>query len=148
MDRCIPDVRVRTGRVAHGRWYGGLDAVANAITPKANASEAIPASWENRARKAWEYYLEEPLMKNCVNSWRTFTVGEAIKIAGDDEKVKHMASGGIALPVGKMPDKRHQRTLANVSLAAHQTNLESALDAGADHASEALNCSDASDKKL
>ena len=55
---------------------------------KVNASEAIPASWENRARKAWEYYLEEPLVKNCVNSWRTFAVGEEIKIAGDDEKVK------------------------------------------------------------
>ena len=67
-------------------------AAAAALDPsvfsKVNASEAIPASWEDRARKAWEYYLEEPLVKNCVNSWRTFAVGEEIKIAGDDEKVK------------------------------------------------------------
>jgi len=65
-------------------------AAAAALDPsvfsKGNASEAIPASREDRARKAWEYYLEEPLVKNCVNSWRTFAVGEEIKIAGDDEK--------------------------------------------------------------
>lgn len=67
-------------------------AAAAALDPsvfsKVNASESIPASWEDRARKAWEYYLEEPLVKNCVNSWRTFAVGDEIKIAGDDEKVK------------------------------------------------------------
>jgi hypothetical protein len=66
-------------------------AAAAALDPsvfsRVNASEAIPASWEDRARKAWEYYLEEPLVKNCVNSWRTFAVGDEIKIAGDDEKV-------------------------------------------------------------
>ena len=27
-------------------------------------------------------------MKNCVNSWRTFAVGDEIKIASDDEQVK------------------------------------------------------------
>ena len=59
-----------------------------------NATEAVPASWEERARKAWEYYLEEPLVKNCVNSWRTFAVGDEIKIASDDEEVK---SGAVEL---------------------------------------------------
>ena len=44
-----------------------LDAAAFS---RVNASEAIPATWEERARKAWEYYVEEPLVKNCVNSWR------------------------------------------------------------------------------
>ena len=52
-------------------------AAAAALDPsvfsRVNASEAIPASWEERARKAWEYYVEEPLVKNCVNSWRTIT---------------------------------------------------------------------------
>jgi hypothetical protein len=63
-------------------------ALDSSVFNKVNASEAVPASWEERARKAWEYYLEEPLVKNCVNSWRTFAVGDEIKIAGDDEKVK------------------------------------------------------------
>lgn len=49
---------------------------------------AIPRTWEERAKKAWEYYIEEPLIKNCVNSWRTFAVGDEIRITSDDEAVK------------------------------------------------------------
>jgi hypothetical protein len=63
----------------------GLDASAFS---KVNASDAVPATWEERARKAWEYYVEEPLVKNCVNSWRTFAVGDEIKITSDDETLK------------------------------------------------------------
>jgi hypothetical protein len=63
----------------------------SAAFSKVNASEAVPAIWEERARKAWEYYVEEPLVKNCVNSWRTFAVGDEIKIAGDDDKLKQEA---------------------------------------------------------
>ena len=55
---------------------------------KVNASDAVPGTWEERARKAWEYYVEEPLVKNCVNSWRTFAVGDEIKITSDDETLK------------------------------------------------------------
>ena len=67
-------------------------ATAAALDPsvfsKVSAIEAIPATWEERARKAWEYYIEEPLVKNCVNSWRTFAVGDEIKITSDDEDVQ------------------------------------------------------------
>jgi hypothetical protein len=63
-------------------------ALDSAAFSKVNASEAVPATWDERARKAWEYYVEEPLVKNCVNSWRTFAVGDEIKIAGDDDKLK------------------------------------------------------------
>lgn len=59
---------------------------------KVNATEAIPTSWEERARKAWEYYVEEPLVKNCVNSWRTFAVGDEIKITSDNEEFKTKAN--------------------------------------------------------
>ena len=57
-----------------------------------NATDAIPATWEERARKAWEYYTEEPLVKNCVNSWRTFAVGDEIRITSDDDAVKTEAN--------------------------------------------------------
>jgi hypothetical protein len=53
-------------------------ALDSAAFSRVNASEAVPATWEERARKAWEYYVEEPLVKNCVNSWRTFAVGDEI----------------------------------------------------------------------
>ncbi|ABB37719.2 hypothetical protein Dde_0918 [Oleidesulfovibrio alaskensis G20] len=66
-------------------------ALDSAAFAKVNAAEAIPATWEERARKAWEYYVEEPLVKNCVNSWRTFAVGDEIKITSDDETLKEQA---------------------------------------------------------
>jgi hypothetical protein len=68
-------------------------ALDGAVFSRLNATEGIPASWEERARKAWEYYLEEPLVKNCVNSWRTFAVGDEIRIACDNEDVKWEAVG-------------------------------------------------------
>jgi len=51
-------------------------------------SDAIPATWDERARKAWTYYVEEPLVKNCVNSWRSFAVGDEIRLTSDDAAVK------------------------------------------------------------
>lgn len=70
-------------------------ATAAALDPSTfaclNPIDAIPTTWEERARKAWEYYLEEPVVKNCTNSWRTFAVGDEIRIAADDEAVKDEA---------------------------------------------------------
>ena len=54
------------------------------VTP----TDPIPVTWEERARRAWTYYIEEPLVKNCVNSWRCFAVGDEIKLASDEEAVK------------------------------------------------------------
>jgi hypothetical protein len=66
-------------------------ALDGSVFSRVNATEAIPATWEERARKSWEYYLEEPLVKNCVNSWRSFAVGDEIKISCDEEDVKWAA---------------------------------------------------------
>ncbi|MCE5314023.1 MAG: hypothetical protein ABFD49_07110 [Armatimonadota bacterium] len=68
-------------------------ATAAALDPSAFAPinachSSIPASWEERAKRAWDYYIEEPLVKNCVNSWRTFAVGDEIRITSDDDSVK------------------------------------------------------------
>lgn len=60
---------------------------------KINADDVvIPVNWEDRAKKAWEYYIEEPLVKNCINSWRTFAVGDEIRISSDDDTVKTEAN--------------------------------------------------------
>ena len=41
-----------------------LSATAAALDGSAfssiNANESVPATWEERARKAWDYYVEEP----------------------------------------------------------------------------------------
>ena len=65
-----------------------LDA---AVFGRVSASHSVPAAWEDRARKAWEFYLEEPIVKNCVNSWRSFAVGDEIKLTSDDEDLKAAA---------------------------------------------------------
>ena len=66
-------------------------ALDSSVFSKIAAMDVIPRTWEERARKAWEYYLEEPLVKNCVNSWRSFAVGDDFKIACDDTDVKDEA---------------------------------------------------------
>ncbi|MEN6358263.1 MAG: hypothetical protein ABFD83_14415 [Armatimonadota bacterium] len=57
-----------------------------------NAIDVIPKTWEERAKKAWDYYVEEPLVKNCINSWRTFAVGDEIRISSNDDTVKTEAN--------------------------------------------------------
>jgi len=67
-------------------------ALDSSIFASVNAMDVIPKTWEERAKKAWEYYVEEPLVKNCVNSWRTFAVGDEIRITSDDDAVKSEAN--------------------------------------------------------
>ena len=50
--------------------------------------KGIPSDWKERARKAWEYYLEEPIVSNTINTWRTFAIGDQVKITADDESVR------------------------------------------------------------
>ena len=76
----VTDTPLATAAALDSNTFAGL-----------NPNEAIPATWEERARKAWEYYLEEPLVKNCVNSWRTFAVGDEIKLSSDVETLKDAA---------------------------------------------------------
>lgn len=52
---------------------------------------AIPAEWPERAKKAWEFYLEEPLVKNCINSWRAFGLGDEIRVTADEEGIQEQA---------------------------------------------------------
>jgi hypothetical protein len=61
-----------------------LDGTAFALV---QPTDAIPLAWEDRARKAWTYYVEEPLVKHCLNAWRAFAVGDAIRLTSDDEAV-------------------------------------------------------------
>lgn len=68
-----------------------IAALDSATFSAMNATDAIPPTWDERARKAWEYYTEEPLVKNCINSWRTFAVGDEIRVTSDDDTVKREA---------------------------------------------------------
>lgn len=84
-----PEMRDATGFIiAPMATAAALDG---SVFSKINATDVLPRTWEERARKAWEYYIEEPLVKNCVNSWRSFAVGDDVKIDCDSKDVKYEA---------------------------------------------------------
>ena len=56
------------------------------IFSRINAEQTIPRDWEARASKAWTYYIEEPLVKNCINSWRAFAMGDKLNIISQSKK--------------------------------------------------------------
>ena len=52
---------------------------------------AIPESTVEQAKKAWEYYKQEPLVSNAVNSWLFFALGDEIKVRTENEEVEKEA---------------------------------------------------------
>jgi len=56
-----------------------------------SVKSAIPRTWEERARKAVEYYQEEPLVANAINAWRTFALGDEVTVTSDNEDVQEEA---------------------------------------------------------
>ena len=55
------------------------------------SSSPVSLPWEERARKAMEFYLEEPLVSNAVNAWRTFALGDEITVRCEDEEIQEEA---------------------------------------------------------
>ncbi len=70
------------------RQLGTVAALDSGAFSKLNVKEAIPATWEERAKKAWEYYTEEPIVANIIDSWKTLSLSDELKITCDDEDVK------------------------------------------------------------
>jgi len=80
--------------ISTGDVVGSLAAAA-ALSPsvfaKQTVASVIPPTWEERARKAVEYYQEEPLVANAINAWRVFAMGDAIQVDCEDETVQDEA---------------------------------------------------------
>jgi len=70
------------------KQLGTIAALDSSAFSKLNVNEAIPATWEERAKKAWDYYTEEPIIANIIDTWKAFAIGDEIKITCDDEDVK------------------------------------------------------------
>ena len=70
---------------------GTAAALSPGIFNAVSTTGAIPESWEDRARKAVEYYQEEPLVANALNAWRTFALGDEIGLNSDDEEFRDEA---------------------------------------------------------
>jgi len=72
-------------------WMGAAAALNAGVFSSEYEVKGIPADWKERAQKAWEYYLEEPIVSNTINTWRTFAIGDTIKVSADDDKVREEA---------------------------------------------------------
>jgi len=75
-----------TGRI--DSTLGTAAALSSGLFQEVSAKGAVPASWEDRAAKAVEYYQEEPLVANALNAWRTFALGDEIGLSSDDEEMR------------------------------------------------------------
>ena len=69
-------------------WMGAAAAMNTGVFSSEYEVRGIPADWKERAQKAWEYYIEEPIVSNTINTWRTFAIGDMIKVSADDDKVR------------------------------------------------------------
>ena len=72
-------------------WMGAAAALNAGIFSSEYEVRGIPADWKERAQKAWEYYVEEPIVSNTINTWRTFAIGDTIKVSADDDTVRDEA---------------------------------------------------------
>lgn len=70
---------------------GTAAALSPGVFRELSVKDAIPRTWDERARQAMEYYQEEPLVANAINVWRTFALGDEIGISCDNEEVQDEA---------------------------------------------------------
>ncbi len=89
--------------VAHAAAPAGQELEADSVidAPALNSSaatidpfgslltaEGVPKDWRDRAKRAWKYYQEEPIVNNCINAWRTLALGEDFTILCSDPQLK------------------------------------------------------------
>ena len=67
---------------------GTVANIASGVFSSEYEIKGIPADWKDRARKSWEFYIEEPIVSNTINTWRTFAIGDQVKIISDDESAR------------------------------------------------------------
>ncbi len=77
-----------TGLIMIGPHMGTAAEVSASAFSAQAVNDAIPKTWEERAAKAWQFYVEEPIVQNAINSWRTFAIGDEIQFNCDDDDVK------------------------------------------------------------
>jgi len=70
---------------------GAAAALSPNVFEKHGVKDSIPAEWHERAAKAWEYYLVEPIVSNTINSWRVFALGDEIGVSCKDEGIQDQA---------------------------------------------------------
>ena len=77
-----------TAIVVDPELMGTAANIASGVFSSEYEVKGIPSDWKERALKAWEFYCEEPIVSNTINTWRTFAIGDQVKITADDDEVR------------------------------------------------------------
>jgi len=87
-DNEVENSETVTAIVVDDGLMGTAANLASGVFSSEYEIKGIPGDWKERARKAWEYYVEEPIVSNTINTWRTFAIGDQVKIISDDESTR------------------------------------------------------------
>jgi len=68
--------------------FATAEQIDSSVFIPINQDTTVPASWDEKAKQSWKYYIEEPLVNNVINTWRTFAIGDEIKVSVGDENVR------------------------------------------------------------
>jgi len=90
------DEQISQAIIIDPEGMGAAAAINGGVFSSEYEVKGIPADWKERAQKAWEYFIEEPIVSNTVNTWRTFAIGDTIKVSADDDKVREEAEKLLA----------------------------------------------------
>jgi len=90
-DKTKRERKPRTRAVAP-ESLGAAAALTGTAFSEIAAKNAIPRTWEDRARKAVEYYQEEPIISNAINAWRTFALGDEITVTAEKDALQDEVS--------------------------------------------------------
>lgn len=84
----MPKVKQKPTSAKENGLFATAEQIDSSVFIQINQDTTVPASWEEKARQSWKYYLEEPLVNNVINTWRTFAIGDEIKVSVGDEETR------------------------------------------------------------
>jgi len=84
----MPKTKQKPRSAKENGLFATAEQIDSGVFIPISQDTTVPVSWEEKARQSWKYYLEEPLVNNVINTWRTFAIGDEIRVSVGDEAVR------------------------------------------------------------
>ncbi len=84
----IENFEIANAIIVDSELMGTAANISSGVFSSEYEIKGIPSDWKERATKSWEYFCEEPIVSNTINTWRTFAIGDQVKITSDDDEVR------------------------------------------------------------
>ena len=84
----MPKLKQKPTKAKTNGLFATAEQIDSSVFIPISQDTTVPASWEEKAKQSWKYYLEEPLVNNVINTWRTFAIGDEIRVSVGDEAVR------------------------------------------------------------